>query len=345
MLKIKNPNQYYSNKILLINSCKKIINKLKKKGLTVGLCHGGFDLAHPGHFKHFESAKQFCDILVVSITADKFVTTRKGKGRPIYSENIRAYMVSCCRFVDYVVISPYKTATEIINELKPSVYIKGPDYINKQTPGIISERKAIKEQGGKIQYTTEAPMSTTKIVRYIKDQVKDEKTLIIVDRDGTIIENNDFPGKDDNWKEEIKLNESVVSLLSSLQTKYNTTTLVVSNQAGIARGLFSTERVSEVNKYIESLLLKRNIKIDGWEFCPMVDSHYAKQNPHIKWNREYVFDKTNRKPSLMMVTNGIKKLNISLNLFEQILVIGDREEDEKLAENINAEFIDVKTLD
>ena len=55
----------------------------KSEGRTIGLSHGVFDLVHPGHIQHFLAAKKQVDILVVSITADKFVN--KGPGRPIFN--------------------------------------------------------------------------------------------------------------------------------------------------------------------------------------------------------------------------------------------------------------------
>ena len=48
------------------------MKNLKKKGKKIILCHGSFDLIHPGHLNHFEEAKKFGDILVVTITADNF---------------------------------------------------------------------------------------------------------------------------------------------------------------------------------------------------------------------------------------------------------------------------------
>ena len=52
---------------------------IKKK---ISMCHGVFDIVHTGHIDHFKYAKKISDILVVSVTADKFV--KKGKDRPIF---------------------------------------------------------------------------------------------------------------------------------------------------------------------------------------------------------------------------------------------------------------------
>ena len=60
---------------------------LKAEGKTIALCHGVFDLVHPGHIIHLEQAKAMADVLVVSITAAKFV--RKGPGRPYFNDEMR----------------------------------------------------------------------------------------------------------------------------------------------------------------------------------------------------------------------------------------------------------------
>ena len=170
-MEVESIRDYSSDKILSVEKASGIIDDLKRNGKIVGLCHGGFDLTHPGHVKHFESAKKLCDVLCVSVTSDQFVNSRKGSGRPIYSDKLRAYMVAAIGFVDYVIISDFPKGVGVINLLRPSFYIKGPDYVRKTTPGITAEREAIKLVGGEMRYTTEPPMSTTKIIEYIKKEV------------------------------------------------------------------------------------------------------------------------------------------------------------------------------
>lgn len=43
-----------------------------------------------------------------------------------------------------------------------------------------------------------------------------------------------------------------------------------------------------------------------------------------------------------MVFDGLKELKMKLEKFSKIIVIGDRYEDEGLAKNLNANYIDVK---
>ena len=169
MLPVKSINEYKSNKIISFKKAIDIIKRLKSKGKKAGLCHGSFDLLHAGHVKHFESGKKLCDVLFASITSDNFVEKRKGHGRPIFNEKLRAYMIAAIKFVDYVVISDFNLGVEVIRTLKPSYYIKGIDYENKKDKEIEAERDAISYVRGQIKYTKEPKMSTTEIMRYIKD--------------------------------------------------------------------------------------------------------------------------------------------------------------------------------
>ena len=66
--------------ILSKNLLRNKITNLKRKGKKIVLVHGVFDLVHLGHIYYFQEAKSNGDILVVSITADKFVN--KGLNKP-----------------------------------------------------------------------------------------------------------------------------------------------------------------------------------------------------------------------------------------------------------------------
>ena len=92
------------NKILDIKNLKKIRSKFIGKKIV--LCHGVFDLLHVGHINYFKSSKVYGDILVVSVTNDKFVN--KGPGRPAFSINNRLKFLFCskknifgCNFVNF----------------------------------------------------------------------------------------------------------------------------------------------------------------------------------------------------------------------------------------------------
>lgn len=140
-------------------------------GKKIGLCHGVFDLLHPGHIKHFDVAKKEVDVLIVSITADKYVN--KGPSRPAFNQFTRAETLSHLNPVDFVIISPHETAIPVISLVKPDLYFKGSEYKNFQediTGNIQKEVKSVKKHGGKIFFTNEKVYSSSNLInKYLYD--------------------------------------------------------------------------------------------------------------------------------------------------------------------------------
>ena len=62
------------------------------------------------------------DILVVSITGNKFVN--KGPGRPAFNVKERLGCVSALEIVDYVYVSDNETAIDVIKNLSPIFIVK-----------------------------------------------------------------------------------------------------------------------------------------------------------------------------------------------------------------------------
>ena len=131
-----------------------ILQLHKELGKKVVLCHGVFDIFHPGHLRYLQSSKKEGDILVVTITPDRFVN--KGPGTPRFKEELRVEMVASQSIVDYVALNEWPTAIETILKLKPDVYCKGREYSNPDldiTGKISEEIKAVQSIGG-IFHTT-----------------------------------------------------------------------------------------------------------------------------------------------------------------------------------------------
>jgi len=142
-----------------------IINNIRKKKQTIGLCHGVFDLLHYGHLLHFEAAKKKCDYLFVSITSDEYI--EKGPNRPVHKNNERIYFLKNLKFVNYAFIAKGNSAVDSINLIKPDFYFKGSDYkdnFSDKTKKIFQEINVVKKNKGKIIYTNEKEMSSSKIV-------------------------------------------------------------------------------------------------------------------------------------------------------------------------------------
>jgi rfaE bifunctional protein kinase chain/domain/rfaE bifunctional protein nucleotidyltransferase chain/domain len=159
-----------SRKILSLKEIAKRIGDNKTKGKKVVQCHGVFDIVHLGHIRHFNMAKKEGDVLLVTLTADKYV--KRGPGRPIFNEQLRAEYLASLSMVDYVGIINADTATESIKILRPNFYAKGMEYKNhkKDVTGKISEEEdAIKSVGGKIVYTDDVTFSSSQIINSYLD--------------------------------------------------------------------------------------------------------------------------------------------------------------------------------
>ena len=192
-------------KIQNLDHLAEIISKLKLEGKKIVHCHGVFDLLHLGHIKHFEEAKTFGDILVVSITPDQFVN--KGPGRPAFSTSNRLEALSALMSVDFVVANKWPSAEEIIKALKPNIYCKGPDYKNHLediTGKISDEQEAVESIGGKLSYTDDITFSSSSLLNKFGDLYSQEQESLIQN----IVAKNSF--------EEISLNLSAIQKLKVL---------------------------------------------------------------------------------------------------------------------------------
>ena len=111
-------------KIYSIRELVQIIESQRHKKIV--LCHGVFDLLHIGHIKYFETAKTAGDILIVTVTPDRYVN--KGPNRPAFPEQLRCEAIAALAVVDYVALNEWSTAVETIRLLKPDIYAKGSEY-------------------------------------------------------------------------------------------------------------------------------------------------------------------------------------------------------------------------
>ena len=118
-----------------------------------------------GHIKHFLEAKKNGDILIVTVTSDKFVN--KGSNRPVFKQNYRMELLAELECVNFVCLSDHKSAIKVLKNIKPNVYIKGQDYKNlkkDKTGNILLEKKIVEKNGGKIIYTNEETFSSSTII-------------------------------------------------------------------------------------------------------------------------------------------------------------------------------------
>lgn len=86
---------------------------------------------------------------------------------------------------------------------------------------------------------------------------------VFLDRDGTLIEEVGHLGHPDG----VAVLPGVPAALRRLADA-GYALVVASNQAGVARGLFTEADVRAVNARVEAVLSDHHVSIDGWYFCP-----------------------------------------------------------------------------
>ena len=133
--KIKSPNQL-----------KKILGVLKRQGKKIVFTNGCFDILHVGHIRYLSRARRLGDILVVGLNTDRSIRTIKGEKRPIVCENERAEVLSALKVVDYVVLFDEPDPLALIKALKPSILVKGADWMEDKIIG----GDVIKQSGGRV---------------------------------------------------------------------------------------------------------------------------------------------------------------------------------------------------
>src|SRR5688500_4712674 len=160
------PERSGARKILTVPGLAALRERLRDKKIV--LCHGAFDLVHMGHVLHFEEAASLGDVLVVTITADKYITKKRSVS---FSEEYRARQVAALEIVDFVAIVNEPSAVAAIEALRPDVYVKGSEYSNlilDKTANIFREKNLIEDYGGRIHFTTGETFSSTKLSHFLQ---------------------------------------------------------------------------------------------------------------------------------------------------------------------------------
>jgi bifunctional ADP-heptose synthase (sugar kinase/adenylyltransferase) len=113
-------------KILSLDELVKVVENLQQQGKTVVQSHGVFDIIHPGIIQHLNEAAALGDVLVVTVIKDKDV--RRGPGRPVFPERLRAENVAALEIVDYACVVDDDIPFEAVKRLNPDIFAKGQAY-------------------------------------------------------------------------------------------------------------------------------------------------------------------------------------------------------------------------
>jgi rfaE bifunctional protein kinase chain/domain len=168
----------YKVKIVSVDGLSEKIDLFPRKSKVI-MCHGVFDIVHPGHIRHLSYAKSKAEILVASITSDKFV--KKGRYRPHVPEDLRALNLAAFEMVDFVIIDNNEKPLENIIKVKPDYFAKGYEY-NKDlnyTKSTQEEEEVLKSYGGEILFTPgDIVYSSSNILKNQTPDLSIEKLII-----------------------------------------------------------------------------------------------------------------------------------------------------------------------
>lgn len=135
--------------------------------------NGCFDLLHLGHVRYLQEARALGDFLVLGLNSDESTHVLKGPGRPLVPEMERAEILASLACIDYVTIFSERTASQLVETLKPAIYVKGGDYAgaqdNQPDTSRLPEAKVVQTYGGTIRLIPYLPHhSTTELIAKIK---------------------------------------------------------------------------------------------------------------------------------------------------------------------------------
>jgi rfaE bifunctional protein kinase chain/domain len=173
-------DQAVKSKILLLAELIDRVEHLKKEGKVVVQSHGIFDLVHPGIVSHLNSAKKQGDVLVVTVIKDKDV--RRGPGRPIFPENLRAETVASLNLVDYACLVDDEIPFDCVKKINPDIFAKGQAFkerYQKIHKKIFQEEKEFYLGKCKIYETGGFSFSSSKIINNFLEIYPEETKIFL----------------------------------------------------------------------------------------------------------------------------------------------------------------------
>jgi D-glycero-beta-D-manno-heptose 1-phosphate adenylyltransferase len=128
--------------------------------------NGVFDVLHRGHVTYLAQARALGAALLVAVNSDASARTLgKGPGRPLNNEIDRAMVIAALQAVDHVVLFDEPTPCELIERIRPDVYVKGGDYDVDR----LREAELVKSWGGRaVAIPFVSGYSTTHLVERIR---------------------------------------------------------------------------------------------------------------------------------------------------------------------------------
>lgn len=173
----------YGHKIKTAAEIAQLIGERPRQMKAI-MCHGVFDVVHPGHLRHLLYAKSKADLLIASLTADMHIS--KGKHRPHVPQDLRAANLAAFEVVDYVVIDSDPTPLKNIGIIKPDIFAKGYEYQASGLPLKTQEElDLIHSYGGEIIFTPgDYVFSSSALIEAAPPTLRVDKLIMLMESTG-----------------------------------------------------------------------------------------------------------------------------------------------------------------
>jgi rfaE bifunctional protein kinase chain/domain len=176
-------NELYGHKLKTPEELARLLGPPPRARKAI-MCHGVFDVVHPGHLRHLIYAKSKADILIASLTADLHIA--KGLYRPHIPQELRALNLAALEMVDYVVIDANATPLENLKVIQPDYFAKGYEYTAQGLPPKTQEEvEVVSAYGGQVIFTPgDVVYSSSRLIETEAPKLGMDKLLMLMDSAG-----------------------------------------------------------------------------------------------------------------------------------------------------------------
>lgn len=173
----------FSYKIKTAQQIRDIIGS-RPRTKKVIMCHGTFDVVHPGHVRHLLYAKTKADLVIASLTADEHI--KKGNMRPYVPQALRAMNLAALAMVDYVVVDSDPTPLKNLYLIQPDYFAKGYEYTTGAVhPKTQEEIDVLDSYGGEIIFTPgDIVYSSSALIELAPPSIAVEKLMTLMSAEG-----------------------------------------------------------------------------------------------------------------------------------------------------------------
>jgi rfaE bifunctional protein nucleotidyltransferase chain/domain len=290
------------DKICLENQLSERLSQLAR---PLVMTNGVFDVLHCGHVSYLHRSAALGASLLVAANTDRSARMLgKGSDRPLNSELDRAYVLAGLASVDIVTFFDTRTPVELIQRVKPDIYVKGGDY----DMGSLEEARVVRSWGGRaVAIPFVGGFSTTALVQRIRATLRKAAFL---ERDGVINRGKAYVSQ---W-EDFEFVPGAIEGMRLLQAA-GYALVVVTSQSGLARGYYTEAEYQSLTRKMLDTLSRQGVHVAGVYHCP---HHPEGVVPDLSVACNFC------KPAPGLLLQAVRELNLSM---QDSLLVGDKAND------------------